>query len=163
MWNWTKVLKVCGFALLVMCAGARVAWAQESPKYQEPPAAIVQLVDAPPTPRVSVSPAGKSGEARRILIEQYSGLPSIADLAQPELRLAGLRFNPKTNGPSRGRYITSLRLKALPNGKEIAVTGLPKNPKIRYAEWSPDARKIFLVNISDAKEIAGLSLWIVDV
>ena len=43
-----------------------------------------------------------------MLIEAISGLPSIADLAQPELRLAGLRFNPKTNGPSRGRYVTAV-------------------------------------------------------
>jgi len=111
MWNWTKVLKVCGFALLVMCAGARVAWAQESPKYQEPPAAIVQLVDAPPTPRVIVSPAGKAGEARRILIEQYSGLPSIADLAQPELRLAGLKRDAAQKIPGAG--ISRLQLQHL--------------------------------------------------
>jgi dipeptidyl aminopeptidase/acylaminoacyl peptidase len=151
--------------LLVSCVLAYSvpsARAQADLKYQKPPKGIIDLVDVLPTPTVVLSPATKS-ETRRILIEQYSGLPSIADLAQPELRLAGLRFNPKTNGPSRGRYITSIRLQALPNGKEIAVTGLPKNPKIRYAEWSPDARKIFLVNISDAKETAGLSLWIVDV
>src|SRR5277367_2455905 len=116
MLNWAKVLNVCGFACVALCAGGGLAWAQDSPKYQEPPAAIVQLVDAPPTPRVIVSPAGKAGEARRILIEQYSGLPSIADLAQPELRLAGLRFNPKTNGPSRGRFLTALSLKELPDG-----------------------------------------------
>lgn len=151
--------------LLISCVFAYSvpsALAQADLKYQKPPKGIIDLVDVLPTPTVVLSPATKS-ETRRILIEQYSGLPSIADLAQPEVRLAGLRFNPKTNGPSRGRYITSLRLQALPNGKEIAVTGLPKNPKIRYAEWSPDARKIFLVNISDAKETAGLSLWIVDV
>jgi dipeptidyl aminopeptidase/acylaminoacyl peptidase len=151
--------------LLISCVFAcsvPAARAQTDLKYQKPPKGIIDLVNVLPTPTVVLSPATKS-ETRRILIEQYSGLPAIADLAQPELRLAGLRFNPKTNGPSRGRYITALRLQALPNGKEIAVTGLPKNPKIRYAEWSPDARKIFLVNISDAKETAGLSLWIVDV
>src|SRR5277367_453583 len=162
MWNWAKVASVCAFWGVVVCAGGGLAWAQESPKYQEPPAAIVQLVDAALTPRVSVAPAGKSGEARRILIEQYSGLPPIADLAQPELRLAGLRFNPKTNGPSRGRYITSLKLQTLPDGKEIAVTDLPTQAKIRFVAWSPDGRKISVVNISDATGDAGLSLWIVD-
>src|SRR5271155_1772265 len=162
MWNWTKLLNVGGIAGVAVCAGGVLAWAQDSPNYQEPPAAIVQLVDAPPTPRVSVSPAGKSGEARRILIEQYSGLPPITDLAQPELRLAGLRFNPKTNGPSRGRYITSLKLGALPDGKEIAVTDLPAQAKIRFVAWSPDGRKISVVDSSDAAGDAGLSLWIVD-
>jgi hypothetical protein len=138
------------------------ARAQTSLKYQQPPKAIVGLVDALPTPTVSLSPAAK-GQTRWMLIEQLSGLPSIADLAQPEFRLAGLRFNPRTNGPSRGRYLTSLRIQALPHGKEIAISGLPANPKIISVEWSPDARTIFFVNISDSKDDAGLSLWILDV
>jgi dipeptidyl aminopeptidase/acylaminoacyl peptidase len=157
-----KILLFCGLATVVICVASTDSFAQDRPKYQEPPKAIVQLVDAPPTPRVSVSPAATPGGARRILIEQYSGLPPIADLAQPELRLAGLRFNPKTNGPSRGRYITSLKLQTLPDGKQISVAGLPVQAKIRFVAWSPDGHKIVIVNSSDATGDAGLSLWIVD-
>jgi dipeptidyl aminopeptidase/acylaminoacyl peptidase len=98
-----------------------------------------------------------------MLIQQGSGLPTIADLAQPELRLAGLRFNPKTNGPSRGGYVTELKLKALPDGEEIAVAGLPPHPKILYARWSPDSKKVAFVNVSDAGADAGLSLWVIEV
>src|SRR5580704_15690901 len=136
--------------------------AQTDLQYQLPPKAIVDLVDSRPTPTVEVSPKDKEGR-RWILIEEISGLPPIADLAQPELRLAGLRFNPKTNGPSRGRYSTGLSLQSLPDGKEIPITGLPPSPKIRFAAWSPDATKIAFANISDATGDAGLSLWIVDV
>jgi dipeptidyl aminopeptidase/acylaminoacyl peptidase len=138
-------------------------WAQTNLQYQQPPKAIVDIVDALPTPGVELSPAGNAAGKRWMLIEHFSGLPTIAELAQPELRLAGLRFNPKTDGPSRGRYDTSLELQALPNGKAVAVGGLPVHAKIRFADWSPDGRKISFVNISDAKEDAGLSLWIVDV
>jgi dipeptidyl aminopeptidase/acylaminoacyl peptidase len=137
--------------------------AQTNLQYQQPPKAIVDIVDALPTPGVELSPAGDAAGKRWMLIEHFSGLPTIAELAQPELRLAGLRFNPKTDGPSRGRYDTSLELQSLPNGKAIAIAGLPAHAKIRFAEWSPDGRKISFVNISDAKEDAGLSLWIVDV
>jgi dipeptidyl aminopeptidase/acylaminoacyl peptidase len=150
-------------AFLMLSPAVGPAQAQANLKYQQPPKAIVELVDAPPTPAVSLSPAGTAAKTRWMLIEQISGLPSIVDLAQPELRLAGLRFNPKTNGPSRGRYITSLKLKALPNGKEIVVTDLPAQPKIRFADWSPDGRKVSVVNTSDAKDDPGLSLWIIDV
>lgn len=138
------------------------ARAQTNLKYQQPPKAIADLVDVLPTPIILLSPAAKT-QTRWMLIEQRSGLPSIADLAQPELRLAGLRFNPRTNGPSRGAYTTSLKIQALPHGKEIAISGLPANPKIISAEWSPDARRIYFVNASDSKDYAGLSLWIVDV
>ena len=136
--------------------------AQTSLQYQKPPQSIIDLVDTRPTPNVEVSPKDGAG-SQWLLIESYSGLPTVADLAQPELRLAGLRFNPRTNGPSRGRYITSLMLQALPNGEAKPVTGLPADSKIRFTAWSPDARHISFVNASDNPTDAGLSLWIVDV
>ena len=136
--------------------------AQTSLQYQKPPQAIVDLVDTRPTPNVEVSPRDSAG-TQWLLIESYSGLPTVADLAQPELRLAGLRFNPRTNGPSRGRYITSLRLQALPNGEAKPVSGLPADPKIRFTAWSPDASHVSFVNASDNPTDAGLSLWIVEV
>jgi len=107
------------FAILLSTVA--VAQAPTDLKYQQPPKAIVDLVDVLPTPAVSVSPSSRAATTRWMLIQQISGLPPITDLAQPELRLAGLRFNPKTNGPSRGRYAMSLKLKSLPNGKEVAV------------------------------------------
>jgi dipeptidyl aminopeptidase/acylaminoacyl peptidase len=136
--------------------------AQTSLQYQKPPQAIVDLVDTRPTPRVEVSPQDGTG-ARWLLIESFSGLPTIADLAQPELRLAGLRFNPRTNGSSRGRYITSLMLQALPNGDPRPISGMPPDAKIRFPAWSPDAGHVSFVNASDNPTDAGLSLWIVDV
>ena len=116
------------FALCMSVPPTPSAHAQTNLRYQQPPKAIVDLVDVRPTPAILLSPAVK-GQARWIVIEQRSGLPSIADLAQPELRLAGLRFNPRTNGPSRGAYTTSLSLQALPHGKEVTVSGLPANPR----------------------------------
>ena len=107
-----------------------------------------------------VSPAEASGK-KELLIEFISGFPTLADLA--ELRLAGLRFNLKTYGPSRGRYLTSLHLKALPDGVEAAVSGLPENAKIRCTSWAPDGRSIIFVNAGDASTDPGLSLRIVDV
>ncbi len=146
------------FFLLSLCD----TQAQTSLKYQEPPKAIVDLVDTRPTPMVVVSRTDKEGK-QWLLIQEISGLPTIADLAQPELRLAGLRMNPRTNGPSRGRYGTALRLKALPDGTERKVAGLPANAKIRFAAWAPDARHVSFVNASDDSKDAGLSLWIADV
>src|SRR5579859_6235486 len=123
--------------------------AQTTLTYQLPPKAIVDLVDAQPTPGVSLSPRGSASGKRWLLIEHFAGLPTIADLAQPELRLAGLRFNPKTNGPSRARYATALSLKALPDGPERHIDGLPAQAKILHVGWAPDARHIFFVNSND--------------
>lgn len=133
-------------------------------KYQVPSEVMVKLVDAPPTPILSLSPPVDKGP-RMTLIEQSSSLPSIADLAEPELRLAGLRFNPKTEAPSRTRYFTSLRLEAIPNAgaapKEIAISGLPTKLRVLFTKWSPDGKSIALVNSGVGDD--GLSLWIIDV
>ena len=140
-------------------------------KYQTPPDVIVKLVDAPPTPTISLSPAQGAGP-RRILIQQSSSLPTIADLAEPELRLAGLRFNPKIGAPSRTRYYVSLKLQALPAAgatpkPPVAITGLPAKLHVLSTEWSPDGQHIALVNAGagthESPQSAGLSLWIVDV
>ena len=146
---------------LIVCA-ASAAFGQTNLKYQEPAKVIVDIVTAAPTPAVIVSPADAVGK-KWLLIAAISTLPTIADLAQPEYRLAGMRFNPRTNGPSRGRYFTSLRLKALPDGAETPVAGLPADAKIRGLGWSPDASSLFVVNATDSGADAGLSLWIVDV
>ncbi len=160
----TRIFPVsASFAVCMLALSIPTGRAQTNLKYQLPPKAIVEIVDALPTPGIELSPAGAATDKRWMLIEHFSGLPTIAELAEPELRLAGLRFNPKTDGPSRGRYDTSLELQALPNGKATAVSGLPERAKIRFAEWSPDGRKIAFANINDAKEDPGLSLWIIDV
>jgi dipeptidyl aminopeptidase/acylaminoacyl peptidase len=136
-------------------------------KYQLPPEVMVKLIDAPPTPVISISPAHGTGP-RMVLIEQGSSLPTIADLAEPELRLAGLRFNPKLGAPSRTRYAVSLKLQPLPAlgasaaPREVEIAGLPAKPHVLFAEWSPDGQHIALVN-EDHGADAGLSLWIVDV
>jgi dipeptidyl aminopeptidase/acylaminoacyl peptidase len=166
------------FAVVTLVA---VPWlqAQQSAstelKYQVPPELMVKLVDAPPTPSISLSPAQGAGP-RRILIQQISSLPNIADLAEPELRLAGLRFNPKVGAPSRTRYFVSLKLQSLPipgagaKTPDVAITGLPAKLHVLSTEWSPDGQHIALVNAGTAdktgpgaQESAGLSLWIVDV
>jgi dipeptidyl aminopeptidase/acylaminoacyl peptidase len=157
-----RLLIPTALAVVATISAPTTIRAQADLKYQLPPKPIIDLVDTRPTPYPAVSPADPSGK-KWIFIQYISGLPTIADLAQPEYRLAGLRFNPKTNGPSRGRYVTSLGLQALPAGKEIPVAGLPPNAKIRFTDWAPDARHFSFVNISDANEDAGLSLWVVDV
>ncbi len=140
---------------------AASSFSQSSITYQQPPKAIADLLEAPPTPLVLVSPEAK-GTPRTLLIEQPGGLLTIADLAQPELRLAGRRFNPRTNGPSRLPYIVALTFKALPAGKDVAVTGLPAHPHIVFAQWSPDAHRVAFVVITGANPGAGLSLWTAD-
>jgi dipeptidyl aminopeptidase/acylaminoacyl peptidase len=149
---------ICAVLFSTLCP----AIAQTNLTYQKPPQVMADLLDAPPTPRVVLSPVNGQSRNRWMLIEQPVGLPSISDLAQPELRLAGLRFNPKTSGRSRLPYLTALTLKALPDGKEFPIAGLPEHAKIIDPAWSPDGRKISFVEIRDTAGSAGLVIWIAD-
>ena len=123
-------------------------------KYRMPPKAIADLVDAPVTPDVSVSP----NQDWLLLMEQPS-LPPIPELAQPELKLAGLRINPRNNGPSRRSYFTSLTLKNLSDNSERQITGLPPDARISNVNWSPDGSFIAFTHSCDSE----IQLWLAEV
>jgi dipeptidyl aminopeptidase/acylaminoacyl peptidase len=123
--------------------------------YMRPPEVLAEVVDAPFTPVISVSP-----DRSTILILHRSGLQGIDEISQPELRIAGLRVNPRTYGPSRVRYYyDKLTFRALEGGAERVATGLPKSPKISTTRWSPDGSHIaMLLTFADR-----LELWVVEV
>jgi dipeptidyl aminopeptidase/acylaminoacyl peptidase len=136
-------------ATLLLLPTAR---AQEA--YQQPPAPIAQILDAPPTPLVRLSP----DRAKLLLMERRS-LPTIAELSEPELGLAGNRINPRTNGPSR----SMLRLSGLSvqdvAGGEPRRLDTPAGAAMADADWSPDGATIaFTVTEKD-----GIALWVADV
>jgi dipeptidyl aminopeptidase/acylaminoacyl peptidase len=143
-------------ALLLLAAPAM---AQET-QYQQPPAALRDLLLAPPTPRVSLS-----GDGKLLAILAVQDFPTIAELSQPELRLAGLRLNPRTNGPSRVSYAVGMMLKRLPSGAETPVQGLPAQARISGLSWSPDNQHLaFALTTPAAEGAAGrVELWVADV
>jgi len=105
--------------------------------YKMPPKSIIDLVDAPVTPNISLSP-----DKKHILILERFSLPSIEELSQPELRLAGLRINPFTNGRSRSNNYKSIIIQNINSGKQKKVKGLPKNSTISSVIWSPNGKQI---------------------
>ena len=122
--------------------------------YQVPGPELTALVDAPTTPAVAVSP-----DHEHLLLMEVPGLNSIADLAQPELRIAGLRISPRTNGPSRARYFVGMTIKRLADGAESIINGLPESPRIGNVAWSPDGARLAFTITRDQ----GIELWTADV
>jgi dipeptidyl aminopeptidase/acylaminoacyl peptidase len=138
---------------------AAPAMAQET-NYHEPPAAIRDLLLAAPTPRVSLA---SDGSVLAILAVQ--DFPTIAELSQPELRLAGLRLNPRTNGPSRVSYAVGMQFKKLPSGAETPVQGLPAQARISSPSWSPDNKHLAFALTTPATDASPgrVELWVADV
>lgn len=146
--------RILRLSLVVLLTRSLVATAQDATAYQTPPKALADLVTVPLTPGVSVTSKGDV-----LLILEQAGAPGIAELAQPELKLAGLRMNPANNGPSRTRYVTGLKLRKLNAKNEVAVTGLPAQPLISYVQWSPDWTRFAFANSTDDR----IDLYVVDV
>ncbi|WP_082559692.1 MULTISPECIES: prolyl oligopeptidase family serine peptidase [unclassified Lysobacter] len=136
-------------------APAKPAAAADS-GYRLPPPALQALVDAPRPPQLMLSP-------RRDLaaMMQVPSLPGIDVVAQPELKLAGLRINPRTYAQSRFSFGTDLWLLDIATGKDIRLQGLPQPLALASVSWSPDQSQIAFNHI-DAKTGAN-ELWVVDV
>ncbi len=152
MRHFSDTLKACVLPaiLLVLCLPLA---AQEELAYQVPPKAIADIVDAPGNPFVIPSP-----DCKTLLVVERPALIAIADLSQPELRLAGLRINPRTNGPSlsQAAFFKSVIFKDLPTLKERPLTGLPAAARVSDLEWSPDSSWLaFAVTQAD-----GIELWV---
>lgn len=128
--------------------------AQDAATYQQPPAAITSLLLAPPTPATSIDSKGKY-----MLIMERSDLPAIEELAQPELRIAGIRLDPVRFGPSRSSYYTSISLKNIETGATSSFNGLPANLKAGNVEWNPSETR-FLFTHTGNKDI---DLYVADI
>lgn len=136
--------------------GAEEAELLTSPEltYQQPPPALVALVDAPDTPLLSFSP-----DRGRLLLLAPEGLPPITELARPELRLAGLRIDPAAHGPSRQAFYTGLTTMSVTGGGQRPITGLPEPARIAWTQWSPDAAWLAIVRRGEE----GYELWLAEV
>jgi dipeptidyl aminopeptidase/acylaminoacyl peptidase len=136
--------------LAVVCMTAAVGSAQVG--YRKPPPPVDAILDAPPPPAVSVSPTRDY-----LALVQGSRYPSVADLAEPTLRLAGVRLNPRTNGPARPPRVTGISFQKLPDGQPVAVKlpdGKPGTPL-----WSPDGKRFAFTNTTPT----GIELWVGEV
>ena len=147
LYRFILVLGLCGFGEVISIK------AQNALTYQTPPKAIADLVNAPITPQASFS---RSGEF--MLLLERAGNPSIEELAQPELRIAGIRINPATNGPSRGGYVENVKLKNTRSGLEQDIKGLPSSPRLGNFSLSKDEKFVAMTHTSNT----GISLWVVD-
>jgi len=121
-------------------------------QYKKPPKEIMDVLNAPVTPSTSISPARD-----KVALLEPLRYPPIAELAEPMLRIAGLRINPDATSQHRQPYFVKMTLKNISDGKETAVA-LPAGVKLISPSWSADGKFIAAGNITPT----GIELWIID-
>jgi hypothetical protein len=108
--------------------------------YQQAPKVIHDVLNSPAQPTVLVAPTHD-----RMLVVDSRRHPSVADLAQPMLRIGGLRIDPATNGPHHPPRHIALRVVSIDTGRETKVA-LPPNAWISLPEWSFDGKHFAFMN-----------------
>ncbi len=116
--------------------------AQDSEGYQLPPKVIADLLLAPPTPSISIN-----ASAKYMLVMERNSYPSVEELGQPELKIAGLRINPLNASLTRQTYINRLVLKQIGSDKALSIKGLPTTLSALNPTWNPSENKIAFFNV----------------
>lgn len=127
---------------------------QNALKYQLPPKEILELADIRPQPAVRID----SRNQYMVLLDRYA-FKTLEELAQDEVRLAGLRINPQTNGAGRPAVYYGMNLIVIATGQSVSLTGLPANPRIGEVSFSPDDSKLAFTNTTPD----GIELWMLDI
>lgn len=121
-------------------------------KYQKPPKPVMDVLSAPATPALALNPN------HTYAVESQSvRYPSIAELSQPMLRLAGLRINPKNNGLHNIFYSSSLALRKIPEGTLVKIP-TPPGARLSAPRWNTEATHFVFTNITNS----AIELWIGD-
>ncbi len=138
-----------GFLCVLLAMSAVPGAAQQG--YRVPPQNVVQIIDSPPPPSLALSPTRDW-----MIVAHRRSMPALSKLAQPMLRLAGHRVNPRTNSLHSQSDFERLELLRVSDGASSQIDA----PRLALGEpnWAPDGRHFFFTVTTDA----AVELWIGD-
>jgi len=135
---------------VVLLVSLLITAASAQTPYKLPPTEVVDILDMPPFPLVSMSPARDA-----MMLVEYEAYPPIELLARPIRKLAGIRIDPQLGATQRTLRYTGIGIQGLPDGAKRRVE-LPAGVRIGFPSWSPDGTRFaFTREIAD-----GVELWI---
>lgn len=139
--------------LVCFLIGNPAVSAQEEFVYRTPPKEILELADFERAPTLLMD------SKETVMILQYRNTyKTLAELSEKEIRLAGLRIDPKTNTRSGNTYMNNLKYKGLRERDAKQIEGLPRDARISNISWSPDETKVAFTNTTNS----GVELWYFD-
>ena len=144
------------YAIVLIFLLSLTAFSQENVNYQKPSKEILDLVDVERAPGVLFD------DKKEFMILLYrDAYKSIQELSQEEMRLGGLRIDPKTNIGSRTTYYNNIKIKDLKGkgNQPTEVSGMPENPRLANFSFSPDEKMLSMTHTTSE----GVELWVIEV
>ena len=121
--------------------------------WKSPDKDILKILHAPQLPRESISPP----KTHMILIDPII-YPTLSELAEPMLKLAGTRVNPKNNYYHGRHGGSSPRILTIKDGETIQLN-IPADGEVISTSWTVDGQRFALsVGFKDRVE-----LWLGDI
>jgi dipeptidyl aminopeptidase/acylaminoacyl peptidase len=127
--------------------------AQGQEGYRLPPAEIVQMLDAPRTPGVTVSP-----DRQWMIMTHSRNMPTLQDLSEPMLGLAGRRINPRVHGSFGAQLIERFTVREVDSSGAEREIPLPAGGGWGAPSFSPDGSRFFFTRTTDD----GIEGWVGD-
>ena len=122
--------------------------------YRQPSDEVMKIIQAPTTPSLSLQRNGL-----RATLSHWPIACSLADLAQPEEKLAGLKINPVMYTKSNQIFYKSIEIVDLAGSKNNKVNvRVPKNPRLGQPTWTLDSKNIVFTHWAEK----GVELWTAD-
>ncbi|MEM9486512.1 MAG: prolyl oligopeptidase family serine peptidase [Cyanobacteria bacterium P01_F01_bin.116] len=118
--------------------------------WQSPPEEIRSVMQNQQFPQVWTAPTGEY-----MVLGDFVLYPSLAELAAPMHKLAGLRVNPVINGPHGRHGVTSPRLIQV-ESKATTDLKLPADTELYSVKWTADGQRFALI----VKYPDHMGLWI---
>lgn len=140
----------------VLCA----SWAMlqtihaQTTGYQKPPKVMEELAMANPTPDVRIS-----SNTKWMIQLTRASYPTVEEIGQPEIRVAGLRINPNNFSPSRSAGYTNITLFERGKNQPITISGLPQGGKFGGPAWNNAETKFAFLHYTNT----AVNLYMVDV
>jgi dipeptidyl aminopeptidase/acylaminoacyl peptidase len=137
--------------LLISFKESSVSNGQET--YRLPPPEVVDIIDSPPVPGVSLSP-----DRQWMVFVERSSMPGIEVLARRMLRLAGMRIDPVANARFLLNFDRGLSLRPVAGGEPVRIP-LGDEVKISGMSWSHRSDWLLVTTLAEQ----GQRLWAVSV
>jgi dipeptidyl aminopeptidase/acylaminoacyl peptidase len=140
--------------LVLISLAVSIPIAADQLPYQKPSKEVLDILNAPTLPTLSVNPTHTYAT-----LSQAARFPSIAEVSEPMLRIAGIRIDPRTNGLHLAPHSISIEIVKLPEGTKVRLV-LPPNAQAGPLRWSPDGKHFAFSNTNTVAH--GIELWVGD-